>query len=240
MKRRRKEDLQDVYQRGTGSPRAAGGDVTVPEQIQAALGLVLVLVREGLLDLSKLGPHPGVLGVAVRVQPGQGLQALGLAAVVHQPARALGEEHDQQGQHHGGHDLDAQRHAPLGAAGDAEGADAQPAGDEGADAQHELLQRSDAAADARVRNLALVDGDDHDEEADAQPSEAPPGPQVRDGLRARLQGAAQDEDQAADEDGQAPAEPVTGRAGEEGTEEGATREEGDNDATGGARLVGRC
>lgn len=110
------------------------------------------------------------------MQSSQRLQTLLLTMVVYEPARRLGEQQDQQGQDDCWHDLYPERDAPLRRPRQVEGPVADPAGDERSDAQHELLQRCDPAADGRVRDLALVDGDDHDEEADAQPRDATAGP----------------------------------------------------------------
>lgn len=47
------------------------------------------------LNLSILGPHPGVVDVAVRVEPCERLKTVFLTAVVDEPTRRLGEDHDQ-------------------------------------------------------------------------------------------------------------------------------------------------
>lgn len=171
------------------------------------------------------------------MQPRQSPQTLVLAVVIDEPTRRLGEQQDQESQDDGRHDLDAERDAPLRRPVQVEGAITDPAGDEGSNPQHELLQRRDAAADGRMGDLSLVDRDDHDQEADSQPGDAPTGPEVLDGLRPGLEAAAQDEDDAADDDGPSPPEPVARGAGEHGAEEGSAREETNDDSTGGCVLI---
>lgn len=116
--------------------------------------------------------------------------------------------------------------------GDGKGAITQPASDEGADAQHELLQSSHSASDARVCDLALVDGDDHDEESDAQSRDAPAAIQPVDILSRRLEDSADDEDECAEKDGPPPTDIVTDGAGESSAEECTAGEQRDDDATG--------
>lgn len=89
----------------------------VGEELDIRLGLMLVLVRDGVLDLLELGLHPRIGGVAVGVELGKCSQTeLGLA-MVDEPARRLGKEKDEGGEEHGGDDLNAQRGPPLAAVG---------------------------------------------------------------------------------------------------------------------------
>lgn len=106
----------------------------------------------------------------------------------------------------------------------------EPPSNKRADAQHELLQGRDPPPDARVRDLPLVDGNDHDQEPSPQPGDGPASPEPLEVLCGRLEGAADDEDQRAQEDCPPPAEVVADRAGEHGAEEGASCEEGDDDS----------
>jgi hypothetical protein len=77
-----------------------------------------------------------------------------------------------------------------------------------------------------MRNLRLIQRDNHHQEPNANTRDHAPGVQVFDILRGGLQGAAEDEDYAAGEDGQAPAEIVACGACEGGSEEGAAGEDG--------------
>ena len=77
-----------------------------------------------------------------------------------------------------------------------------------------------------MRNLSLIKRDNHHQEPNADARDHASGVQVFDILRGGLQRAAEDEDYAAGEDGQAPAEIVACGACEEGSEEGAAGEDG--------------
>lgn len=59
------------------------------EQLDVRLGLILVLVRDTLLDLGVLGLNPGVMLVAMGMEFGQRAQTLLGSAVVDQPTRRL-------------------------------------------------------------------------------------------------------------------------------------------------------
>lgn len=112
-----------------------------------------MLERDLLLDLLELRAHPRVLLVAVGVEFGQRREPLAGAVVVNEPARGLGEEEDEEPEDRGRDALEAERDAPLPVVGGREalvGAEADPRGAESPDPQHELLQRSNAAADSRV------------------------------------------------------------------------------------------
>lgn len=147
----------------------------VLEQIQVRLCGALALDGDGLLNLVELGADPRVRGVAVGVQLREGLEALLDAALVDEPAGRLGEEEDEGCEEAGGRDLDSQADAPLlvvrGGEADV-GAVRDPGGHQRADSQHELLERGDAATDAGVAELGLVQGDDHGEEADTKGTES--------------------------------------------------------------------
>ena len=219
---------------GARQEQAAEGRA-VSEQLHIRLGLRLVLHGDLLLDLLEFGPHPRVLGVPVGVQLRQRAETVIDSAVVDQPPRRLGEEEDEGGEDDAGDVLDAQAYAPLAAVGGREadvGSVRDPRRRQRADAQHELLQRRDATADAGVAQLGLVQRHDHGEEADAHAGQAPACVEVVDGLRACLQPAAETEDEGADEDGLVAAKAVGRESGEEGSEKGSAREDGDYSAAG--------
>jgi hypothetical protein len=123
------------------------------------------------LDLIKLCPDPGIVNVAMSVKLGKGLKTLLRASVVNQPTRRLGEEQNKSSEEESRDVLDSERDTPLARVVVAETSVCSVAdsrGDEGTDAEHELLEGCDAAADVRMAELALVDGNDHDEKADAE------------------------------------------------------------------------
>lgn len=75
-----------------------------------------------------------------------------------------------------------------------------------------------------MRNLPLVDGDDHDEEADAEAADGAACVQPVDILGSGLEGSAHDENECSYEDGPSSPNVVTPRTGEGSTEEGASCE----------------
>lgn len=97
-------------------------------------------------------------------------------------------------------------------------------------AQHKLLQRSNATTNRRVRNLSLVQRDDHDQEPNTDSRDHATSIEVFHILRCGLQRAAEDEDDGASEDGETTAEIVTSWTGESGSEESAACEDGDHGA----------
>lgn len=107
---------------------------------------------------------------------------------------------------------------------------AEPAGNERANSQHELLQSCDSSSDARMCDLSLIDGNNHHEEADTQPSDSSASIKPMEGLSSCLESAANDEDQCSQEYRPSSTEMVTNRTGEHGTEEGASSEERNNDS----------
>lgn len=82
-----------------------------------------------------------------------------------------------------------------------------------------------------MRNLALVDWDDHDQKAHAEPSDRPTAIEPFDGLRSRLETSSNDKDEAPDKDCPFASYVVTNGTGEASTEEGASREQRDGYAT---------
>lgn len=65
--------------------------------------------RDSLLDLRELGLDPGIVNIAVCVEPRKRLEALLLVAVVDEPSRALRENENQGDEDDGGDDLDPKR-----------------------------------------------------------------------------------------------------------------------------------
>lgn len=109
-----------------------------------------------------------------------------------------------------------------------------------ANPQHELLQRRQAPPDARVRDLRLVQRREHREHADAHPSEEPPAVHVVDVLRRCLERAADEEDDAAGEDGEAAPDRVGERADVDVRRERAEEEASDDKPLrGGVGVPGR-
>lgn len=80
----------------------------VGEELLVALGSSVMLDRDALLDLVKLGTDPSIVGVAVGVKTGKSLETLLDASVVDQPSRRLGEEEDESAEEDGGDTLDAE------------------------------------------------------------------------------------------------------------------------------------
>lgn len=103
--------LHTGLQRASQEQAAEG--TLVFEQGQIRRGLLLTLAGEGVLDLEKLGAHPGIVLVAVRVEAGKRGEALVFFAVGDEPARGFGKEGDEQGEDTGGDDLDAEGDLPL-------------------------------------------------------------------------------------------------------------------------------
>ena len=87
------------------------------------------------------------------------------------------------------------------------------------DTQHELLEACETSANRGMRNLGLVQGDDHDQEANSQACEASSRVQVADCLSTGLQGTANAKDRCTDQDGESSSKPVAGRASEESAKE---------------------
>lgn len=76
-----------------------------------------------------------------------------------------------------------------------------------------------------MRNLALINRDDHDKEAHTETSNRPTAIQPLNGLRGRLKTSADDENEAPNENCPFTSDIVTNGSGEAGTEEGSSREE---------------
>lgn len=83
-----------------------------------------------------------------------------------------------------------------------------------------------------MRNLALINRDDHDKEAHTEPSNRPAAVQPLDGLRGRLETSPDDENETPNEDCPFAADIVANGTGEAGTEEGTSREERNRYTTG--------
>lgn len=77
---------------------------------------MIVVVRDSLLDLGKLGLDPCIVNVPVRVEPRECPKAVLLVPMVDEPARALREDQNQRDEDHGGNDLDPEGNwSPLSA-----------------------------------------------------------------------------------------------------------------------------
>jgi hypothetical protein len=153
-----------------GKPETAEAGL-VSEELSVALSRGLVLKSKTLLDLIELCPDPGIVNIAVSVKLGKGLKTLLRASMVNQPTRRLGEEQNKSSEKEGRDVLDSKWDTPLARVVVAKASVCSVAngrGDEGTDAEHELLEGCDAAADIRMTELALIDGDDHDEKTDAE------------------------------------------------------------------------
>lgn len=98
--------------------------------------------------------------------------------------------------------------------------------------QHKLLQSSDSSSNTRMRNLALINRNDHDKEAHAEPSNRPTAIQPLNGLRGRLEASANDEDETPNKNCPFTSDKVTDGTGEAGTEKGTSREERNGYTTG--------
>lgn len=81
-----------------------------------------------------------------------------------------------------------------------------------------------------MRNLSLVQRDNHNQKPNTDTRDHASGVQVFDILSGGLEGAAEDEDDGASEDGEATAEIVACWASEGGSEESAACEDGDDGA----------
>ena len=141
----------------------------VGEELLVRLGLVLVFVGDGILDLLELGAHPWIVLVTVGVQSRECGQTLLLVTVVDEPTRRLGEKQNQSSKDDSWDDLQTEREPPLDGIARAEvlcGSVGGPRRDESADTKHELLESSDTTTNARVSELGLVERNDHDEETD--------------------------------------------------------------------------
>ena len=87
--------------------------------------------------------------------------------------RGFWEQQDKQSENDSWRHLNTQADPPLSRAGGWEvyvTAISNPCCKQRPDPQHKLLQRGDPATNARVSQLSLVQGDDHDEETDAESS----------------------------------------------------------------------
>lgn len=69
-----------------------GKNTPTPEELEITLRFVIVIVRNGLLDLCKLSLNPRIFDIAVSVEFGKRLQAFLSAAMIDEPTRTLREE----------------------------------------------------------------------------------------------------------------------------------------------------
>jgi hypothetical protein len=79
-------------------------------------------------------------------------------------------------------------------------------------------------------DLGLIQGNDHDENADTETCDRPAAVKIPKVLRGCLQGAAQAEDQRAQDDGPATTEAIGSEACNSSAEKGTSRKDG-NDGT---------
>lgn len=84
-----------------------------------------------------------------------------------------------------------------------------------------------------MRNLSLVERDDHGKEADTDTSKEAARPKEGEILGSSLENSAEDENGAADDDGPATADIVCGGSGEHGAEERACCKQRDDCTAGG-------
>lgn len=113
--------------------------------------------------------------------------------MVQEPTRGLGEQQavkllvsllqasqldnlHQTSQHNGRENLKTKRDTPLRRPMKVECTVADPARDQGTNSQHELLQGSHSTTNGGMGNLALVHGDDHDQEPNTESCNASTGP----------------------------------------------------------------
>lgn len=200
-------------------------------------------------DLVVLSAHPGVIFIAVSVESCKGLETFLRFAVVDEPSVIslmygqsrskrqecipwrLWEQHDQQCEHHSRYTLDPQAKTPLHRVVIRKiliRAESRPRRNKRSNAQHELLQRRNTATDRRVRNLRLVQRNNHNQEANTNTRDHASSIQVFHILRCSLQRTAEEKDDGASKDGETTAEIVTSRASKGSTEEGAACEHGDH------------
>lgn len=226
-----------------------------------------MFMLDRIADLVVLSAHPGVIFVAVGVESCKSLEALLGFTVVDEPSvislvygqsrsrrqecipRRLREQHNQQREHHSRNTLDPQAKTPLHRVVIRKiliRAESRPRRNKRSNAQHELLQRRNTATDRRVRNLRLVQRNNHNQEANTNARDHASSIQVFNILRCSLQRTAEEEDDGASKNGETTAEIVASRASKGSPEEGAAREDGDHGTLLGfggieARFeVGRC
>lgn len=202
----------DTSLNGADEHETAEGRLVL-EQLHIRLGGVFVLVLDGVADLVVLGAHPGVVFVAVGVQSGESLEAFLGLAVIDEPSvtlsvygqdqprcqeiipRRLREQHNQQRKHHSRNNLNPQAKTPLHRIIIRKilvCSKRRPRRNERSNAQHKLLQRSNTATDRRVRNLSLVQRDNHDQETNTNARDNASSVQVFHILRRGLQGTTED------------------------------------------------
>ena len=81
-----------------------------------------------------------------------------------------------------------------------------------------------------MRDLSLVQRDDHDQESDAQPSDGATRVEVSEVLGSCLQTATNAENNCADQDRESATKPIACRSSKSRSEEGTTGEERDDSA----------
>lgn len=150
---------------------------------------MLEVIRGSLFDLSKFGLNPRVVDVTMSMQLSERPQPFFLAAVVDKPTGALGEDQDERHQDKGRNDLNAKwdwrediwsatdgvrnrvsalRLTPESSGiADRVGAVTEPSCNKGPYSEHELLQGSHPSSDAWMRDLSLINGNDHHEKTNA-------------------------------------------------------------------------
>ena len=162
-------------------------------------------------------------------QPAQHLRrTLELPALDKVP-RGLRQEEQPRAQDEGPQHLQRDGDAVGAAVGVVLGAVVDAGGEQQADRDAELVARHDRAAHLLRRDLGHVQDDDGGDEADAEARDQPPGHEQAQRGGGGLQDDADDEDEAAEDDGGAAAGEVRQVAGDDGAEEGARGQDGDDE-----------
>lgn len=236
--------LEETHEDGDQGAAPAAGPPGVDPRPEVELDLVLeaASLKRGValdLDLARdpvLGPHAKPLSLdkdvvgAATVEPRERRQGLVVAALHGEPSRAGGhgegaDEEDDSRDH-----LQAKGDAERGAAGEEPRAEAGPVRDHDAKNDKQLVQVEKHASHIRGCDLADVDRHGTREQADAQAADETARD---DGVvvhGARLDGRADEEEEASHAHGHPPREVVRDVRRGEGAHEGAQLEEGRHQA----------
>jgi hypothetical protein len=128
------------------------------QQIHITLRPFLPLKLHLLTNLLKLEPHQLRVGVSPTVQIRQNRTRLLGSAVVHEPARGLGEPEHAEGEDDGGDHLEGPGDAEGGGAGDVGAAELDEVLDEDPPGDGPLLEGDDPPADGGSGDFGLVEG----------------------------------------------------------------------------------
>jgi len=222
--------------------RAAQVAAAVPEGAAEAVGPgveEVALGYEGHLvlvvgdDLGELVLNVGGLQGLV-AKAGKGLGGLIELALAHEEAGGLGEEEQAGSEDDSPEHLQADGNAVRAGVGAVLGAVVDAGREEEAEADAELVSGHDGAADLARGDLRHVQDDDGRDVTDAEAGNEAAGHDETEAGGCGLEDDADDKDHAADDDGEATAEPIGDVAGHESTEEGSGREDRGNE-----RLVRR-